>query len=318
MSNDTWTIGPADVGERLDKFLAAGGRLGSRARATAALDRGKVFLNDAEASIGEASARLALGDVVRFWIDRPGSATPRPRTTELDIVFEDEALIVIDKPAGLLTVPLPRKDGEPSVRDALDRYWSVVRTRPFVVHRIDRDTSGLVVFAKNAGAQQRLRDQFERRQPERVYRAVVYGHPEPAEGTWVDRLLWDERALLQRKVQDADRRGKEAVSAYRTLESFASTSLIEVRLGTGKRNQIRVQAAARGHQLVGEIRYVSMVPPQRTIAFPRQALHAYRLGFKHPTTGVALAFEAPMPADLEGLIARLRREARGRSRPGPS
>jgi 23S rRNA pseudouridine1911/1915/1917 synthase len=180
------------------------------------------------------------------------------------------------------------------------------RRRPFVVHRIDRDTSGLVLFAKSEPAQAMLKDQFKRHQPERIYRAVVYGHPSPPEGTWRDHLVWDLKALIQKETHARDPRGKEAISHYRVIEPLEAASLIEVRLVTGKRNQIRIQARLRGHTLVGEQRYIYGPDTLRTITFPRQALHAFRLAFRHPDDDREMRFEAPMPDDLIALITRLR------------
>lgn len=296
---------------RLDKFLASADRLGSRARGVAALERGKVFLNGAEAGVEDAPRRLAAGDLVRVWMDRPGSARRRPdpvETGDLSILYEDDALLVLNKPAGLLAVPLERQRDAPSVYDHIKEHLrGRGKRRPFVVHRIDRDTSGLVVFAKDAHAQERLKEQFKRREPERVYWAVVYGHPRPPAGTWRDRLVWDRKALIQKETHPRDPRGREAISDYRVIETFRGASLVEVRLRTGKRNQIRIQARLRGHTLVGEKRYVFGPEPLRPIAFPRQALHAYRLTFRHPSDGRSLSFEAPLPADLADLVARLRR-----------
>jgi 23S rRNA pseudouridine1911/1915/1917 synthase len=175
------------------------------------------------------------------------------------------------------------------------------RRTPFVVHRIDRDTSGIVVFAKTVAAQRAIKDQFASRTPERVYWAVVHGHPRPAQGRWRDHLVWDEEALKQTVTTAKDTKAVEAISDYRVLETFAEASLVEVRLQTGKRNQIRIQAALRGHALVGERQYA-----KSEIAFPRQALHAYRLTFAHPIDGRALRFEAPLPRDLAELLDRLR------------
>lgn len=306
-----WTIRPEAVGLRLDKFLASADRLGSRARAVAALERGKVFLNGAEVGMAAAGTRLSAGDAIRVWMDRPGSATRRTALgdlRDLPIVYEDDALIVLNKAGGVLAVPLPRGDEARSVLDEVRRYLRLRgRRRPYVVHRIDRDTSGLVVFATRADAQERLKEQFLRHEPERVYQAIVYGHPKPPAGTWRDRLVWDQRALIQKETHPRDARGKEAMSEYRVVETFAATSLIEVRLVTGKRNQIRLQARLRGHTLVGELRYVYGPASSRPIAFPRQALHACRLAFRHPLTGEALRFEAPMPEDMASLLTRLRR-----------
>jgi 23S rRNA pseudouridine1911/1915/1917 synthase len=306
-----WVATPNDAGLRLDKFLAAADKLGSRSRVATALERGKVFVNDEEAAPTDASRRLKAGDRVSLWMDRPGSATPRPGTARTGnplILYEDAALIVLNKPAGMLSVPLERRAGAMSAYDHIeDHLRSHGKRRPLVVHRIDLDTSGLVIFAKTTAAQDALKAQFRRREPERVYLAVVYGHPDPDAGVWRDTLVWDQKALIQKETHPNDPRGMEAISAYRVLEAFRDASLIEVRLTTGKRNQIRIQARLRGHTLVGEKRYVYGPEELRSIPFGRQALHAYRLEFLHPTDQRPLRFEAPLPEDLKDLLARLRR-----------
>jgi 23S rRNA pseudouridine1911/1915/1917 synthase len=140
-----------------------------------------------------------------------------------------------------------------------------------------------------------------------VYLAIVYGHPAPASGTWRDRMVWDERALIQKETHPRDPKGKDAVCHYRVIETFAGASLIEVQLLTGRRNQIRLQARLRGHTLVGEQRYTFGPDSLRPLAFPRQALHAHRLAFRHPVDGRAMRFETPPPEDMQALLARLRR-----------
>jgi 23S rRNA pseudouridine1911/1915/1917 synthase len=311
-----WTVQADSVGIRLDKFLAAADRLGSRPRVASAIESGKIFLNGIELTRADAGVRLKQGDVLRAWMDRPGSARKRlgaKKVGDLQILFEDDALIVLNKPAGLLAVPLERKSGADSVYHQLEDHLRShgARRRPWVVHRIDRDTSGLVVFAKDPRTQQRLKDQFRRREPERVYWAVVYGHPLPEKGTWRDRLAWDQTALIQKETHPADPKGVDAISDYVVLERFAETSLVEVRLRTGKRNQIRLQARLRGHTLVGERRYTYGPDTLRPIQFERQALHAYRLAFRHPVDERPLRFEAPLPADLSALLVRLRSSAFG-------
>ena len=250
MPDTNWTVADGDAGVRLDKFLAGGERLGSRARAVAALERGKVYVNGAEAALGDASRRLVPGDVVRLWIDRPGSARRRPRlgpAGDLDVVYEDDELIVVNKPPGLLAVPLERKSEAPSVYEQIEeRFRPHGKRRPFVVHRIDQDTSGLVVFAKNELSQRALKAQFKRQEPSRVYWAVVYGTPERSAGTWRDFLVWDDKALIQKETHPRDPRATEAVCAYRVIEPFGPATLIEVKLRTGRRNQIRIQARLRG------------------------------------------------------------------------
>jgi 23S rRNA pseudouridine1911/1915/1917 synthase len=305
-----WTARDEDAGERLDKFLAAADRLGSRGRAVAALERGKVIVNDTDVTVREASRKLVAGDVVRVWMDRPGSSKRQLGPIEvgdLRILHEDDDLLVVDKPPGMLAVPLERKPDAPSAFERLaDHFRSHRKLRPLVVHRIDRDTSGLVIFAKQPQAQDALKAQFEAREAERIYRAIVYGHPEPPSGTWRDHLAWDERAMKQKQTKAKDPRAKEAISHYRVIEEFREAALIEVRLESGRRNQIRIQAGLRGHTLVGERLYVYGEQP-REIAFARQALHAHRLSFRHPRDGRPLTFESPIPADMRDLLARLRR-----------
>lgn len=312
MSGTEWRISEEAADVRLDKYLAGAARLGSRGRAVAALERGKVFVNGVEASMADAARKLAPGDVVILWLDRPGSAKRRPRTGpvgDLDIVYEDDSLIVVNKPSGLLTVPLERNPGMPSVYDQIEKSLrSHGKRRPLPVHRIDQDTSGLVVFAKTPGVQRALKDQFKRREPVRLYWAVVYGLPDPPEGTWRDFVVWDARSLVQKETHPKDPRATEAVSTYRLLEAFRQASLIEVSLHTGRRNQIRLQARLRGHTLVGEDRYIYGPDTLRPIDFGRQALHARRLTIRHPTGDQLLDLEAPLPSDLLDLLNRLRRD----------
>ena len=275
-----------------------------------ALERRRVFLNDREVALAAAGRHLRVGDRVAVWSDRPGSAQKpsRPKSTgDVRILYEDDDLLVINKPAGLLSVPLERQADADSAYDTVERHLRPKgKRRPLIVHRIDRDTSGLVVFAKDGRSQRLLKDQFRRREAERVYLAVVYGAPDPESGTWRDRLVWDERALIQKQTHPEDPKGANAVCHYRTVERFADASLIEVRLETGKRNQIRLQARLRGHTLVGESRYTYGPEALRPITFPRQALHAWHLTLLHPRDRRVLRFEAPVPADLEELLRRLR------------
>src|SRR5262249_32677242 len=255
-------------------WLAASGRLGSRSKALSAIERGKVFVNGAEQTGADAARRLAAGESVKLWMDRPGSAERRyaeRRESGLHLLYEDSSLLVINKPAGLLTVPLPSQPDEPSLLDQVKHHLrSSKKATPLVVHRIDRDTSGIVLFAKTPEAQRNLKEQFESRKAERDYLAVVYGHPKPGRGTWRDFLAWDQRQVRQQRAERGDKNAKEAVSHYRTLENFSGAALIEVSLVTGKRNQIRVQAGSRGHPLVGEKKYVYEPAPQSRIKFGRQ------------------------------------------------
>jgi len=311
MSDRNWRVNELEAGLRLDKWLAAAERLGSRSKALSAIERGKVFVNGAEQTVTDAARRLQKGETVRLWTDRPGSAERRyteRRASGLHLLYEDSSLLVINKPAGMLTVPLPSQPDEPSLLDQVKHHLrSHKKSAPLVVHRIDRDTSGIVVFAKTPEAQRNLKDQFERRSAERVYLAVVYGRPKPERGKWRDFLTWDQDNLRQQRAEPRDRKAKEAICHYRTIEKFPGATLIEVSLVTGKRNQIRVQAALRGHPLVGEKKYVYEPAPRHRIEFGRQALHAYRLGFEHPMNQKPLNFDAAPPDDLKTLLEQLRK-----------
>jgi RluA family pseudouridine synthase len=244
-------------------------------------------------------------------MDRPGSSKRRQSlgdARDLPILYEDSSIVVLNKPPGVLSVPLARHGDARSVYEDLKSHLARRRQPPpFVVHRIDRDTSGIVLFARTAIARARLKEQFKRHTAERIYLAVVYGHPSPPAGTWRDRLVWDEKALIQKETHPRDARGKDAICSYRVVERLEGAALIEVTLVTGRRNQIRLQARLRGHTLVGERRYVYGPDALRPIAFPRQALHASRLSFEHPRDGRVVTFEAPLPEDMTRLIGRLRR-----------
>jgi 23S rRNA pseudouridine1911/1915/1917 synthase len=314
-SNDSgrrrWTITAAEAGGRVDAWLAGREEVGSRTRAREWVERGKVFLNGLEVTFDRAGRRLAAGDELVLWIDRPGSSARQSRDVvarraSLRIVFEDHALVVLDKPAGILVEPLPGDRPEVTLQDLLaDRLRPSGGAQALVVHRIDRDTTGLVLFAKDPGSQAALKRQFERRTARRVYLAVTTGRFREREGTWVDQLVWDKARLVQRRARPDDDRAvvKEARASYRVLEQFADTALLEVQLQTGKRNQIRVQAALRHHPLVGEHIYAKDGPAP----FARQALHAVHLAFRHPATGKEVEFDAPVPADMRRLIERLRK-----------
>jgi 23S rRNA pseudouridine1911/1915/1917 synthase len=318
----TWTISDADAGLRLDAWLAARPEVGSRGKARDAVECGKVTLNGEELTYADAG-RLHPGDSVGFWPDRPGSARPRSREvvaarSALRVVYQDPHLLVADKPPGWLVEPLPGDaPAEVTLLDMVaDHLRSESKTRPYVVHRIDRDTSGLVLFALSPTVRDALKLQFEKRTPTRVYLAVVNGTPEPADGTWTDRLVWDRERLVQKRAHAQEERAKDAVARYRVIERFPWQSLVEVSLVTGKRNQIRVQAGSRGHPLVGERQYRFGRPRDEAHEpqFGRQALHAARLGFTHPATRRHVEFTADMPDDLQGLVRLLRGAGGGGAR----
>ena len=309
MNGRTWTTTEADVGTRLDKWLAHASRLGSRRRAFEALTKGRVFVDETEQTGEDAGTPLVAGQTVRLWMDRPGSASRRGRrkVNGLDIVFEDDVLIVLDKPAGLLTVPLPSQPDEPSLAALVEEHWRSHRhPEPLVVHRIDKDTSGLVLFAHTHASWRDLKTSFRKREPLRRYLAVVLGIPEPARGTWRSFVRWDPDRLIQVPCPRETEGAKEAKTRYEVLEAFPDSCLLALELVTGRQHQVRVQAVANDHPLLGERIYVGSHGREVSRAFPRQALHAARLGFRHPVSGKVVTFESPLPADVEKLLAKRR------------
>ncbi|MCX6551383.1 MAG: RluA family pseudouridine synthase [Acidobacteria bacterium] len=314
-----WIVDDADADVRLDLWLVRRAGAASRAKAAAWLERGKVFLGDRPAGRSDAAHRLRPGQRVGLWIDRPGSAKAADRQVYdiqdlLHIVHEDPDFLVVDKPVGLIVEPLPGRVGEETtLLDLLVAYYHHdVRAQLYVVHRIDRHTSGLVLFARTAAARDALKDQFENRTPMRIYQAVLLGRVTPEQGRWTDRLAWDAESYRQRRAHGTDARGKDAIADYVVREQFAEAALVEVSLVTGKRNQIRVQAGLRGHPLLGERQYRFDSPPEPPDLprIDRQALHAWRLGFSHPATGRQTEVETQPPEDLLQLLKALRRSGR--------
>ncbi len=310
---------PADAGLRLDLWLVRCGGAASRGQASGWIDRGKVFVNDREAGAASRAYRVVAGDRIGVWLDRPGSSRGADRGVaeardSLAVVHEDASIVVVDKPAGQIVEPLPDEAGsEATVLDLLaDRYRHQPRARVYVVHRIDRDTTGLVLFARTAAARDALKAQFERRTPGRLYQAIVVGDMAGAEDRWRDLLAWDREARRQRRAHGTDAGAKPAEAAVRVLERFAGATLIEVSLVTGKRNQIRVQAAMRGYPLLGERQYRFGAPPEAETLprIGRQALHAWRLSFTHPETSRSVSFTSPLPADFERARRALRNATR--------
>jgi 23S rRNA pseudouridine1911/1915/1917 synthase len=306
------TIPTEHIGERMDKWLARPDLLGSRSKAKKALDRGKIFLNGAEATLADAGRWLREGDKILFWMDRPGTAKivskNQPHRSGLWVVYEDNDLIVINKPAGLLVHPLDDEESDKTLITMVENYLRPHGKRtPFLVHRIDKDTSGLVIFAKHVKVQSILKGQFKHRKPERIYWAIVHGVLKEPTGIWTDWLLANKKTIRQQIVRPGTQDAVQAISEYKVLEQFSNATLLEVRLVTGKRNQIRIQAGSRGYPLVGEKQYVfTKVPESWLSEFDRQALHAIKLTVGDPWRGKPLVFEAPLPEDMSELLENLR------------
>lgn len=301
----------ATGGQRLDKALAEASGL-SRERVKALLGEGRVALSGKPAA--QASLKPVEGTPFAIRVPEAIPAEAEAQDIPLNVVFEDEHLIVVDKPAGLVVHPAAGNlDGTlvnallHHCRGQLSGIGGVAR--PGIVHRIDKDTSGLLVIAKSDAAHEGLARQFADHSIERAYRAVVSGHPKPPAGTVRGAIA---RSSTNRKKMALveDGRGKHAVTHYRTMEHLRDAALMECRLETGRTHQVRVHMASIGHMLLGDPVYGRTPPRLRPIlsalGFQRQALHAAELGFIHPITGKTLRFISEIPADMITLIGELR------------
>jgi 23S rRNA pseudouridine1911/1915/1917 synthase len=248
------------------------------------------------------------GDVQVAAGDRVELGAPRPAfPTLLRLVFEDDDILVVDKPPGLLTIATERERERTAYRLLADYLGAHGRSAParagaprlFIVHRLDRETSGLLVFAKSVAAKRRLQDQFEARGVERRYLALVEGSPRETEGTLTTRLR-EDRSLRVRRVRDSSE-GREAITRYRVIERGPAATLVELSLVTGRRGQIRAQLAELGHPIVGDRAYGARHDPAR-----RVCLHATRLGFAHPR-GHRVAFDSPAPPAWGRLLRAFER-----------
>lgn len=295
----------AQAGWRLDRALAARESVGARRRAREVVESGKVSVDGAPCA--DPGRPLAPGATVTIAWNRPGTGRAHRRArvavaaAGVAILYEDAHLLAVDKPPGLLTDSATRgqRREADTVTDRLRSYLRPQGKTPFAAHRIDRDTSGVVLFAKDRATFEALRGQFHARTPERVYLAVLDGRPSPDEGAWSDWMAWDAQRLEQVPANASVPGAVLAEARYRVRSELADgRTVVEVRLVTGRRNQIRVHAMLRGHPLAGERRYLPPDHTQRRAEPPRHALHAWRLVFDHPVTGERISVESPVPPDL--------------------
>ncbi len=297
-------------GVRLDKWLAGLPSVGSRQKARDALERGKVAVDGVAVTPADAGRLLPAGAVVTIAWNRPGTGEKRVagrvamERAGVVVRHQDDAVIVVDKPPGLLTdaADLEQARHRDTLRKRVKAFLAVDDVWP--AHRIDRDTSGLVLFARTEQAREHLLQQWHARSPLREYLVVVEGRVPHDEGRFADWMVWDGRQRLQKPCGPDVEGAWLAEASFRVEERLRDrATLLVVRLVTGRRNQIRLHCQLAGYPLVGEPLYRHRDP---TIAFPRQALHAARLGFEHPTTGKRLTITSPLPPDLTGLLQRLR------------
>ncbi|NML89474.1 MULTISPECIES: RluA family pseudouridine synthase [unclassified Sphingobium] len=303
-------IGEAQDGMRLDKALADLLPILSRERLKSLIVDGQVTTSGRSPN---PSMKVAAGQAFAITLPPPVEAEAIAQDIPLVIVHEDVDLIVIDKPAGLVVHPAAGNLDGTLVNALLHHCQGQLSgiggvARPGIVHRIDKDTSGLLVVAKSDRAHERLAQQFQAHSIDRLYAAIVYGVPHPASGT-VD--TWIGRSDADRKKMAVHRegRGKHAVTHYRTLQKLRGAAFVECRLGTGRTHQVRVHMAHLGYPLIGDPVYgrerKGFKSILETLGFKRQALHAKRLGFIHPVTGEALSFDSQLPADMQELLSEL-------------
>ena len=307
-------VDAASEGVRLDAFLTA--RLGALSRS-----RIKALIGSAHATVDGApakpSGRVRAGQRVEITVPPREPATVTPQDISLNVVFEDDDLLVINKPPGLTVHPGAGQPSGTLVNAIVSRVPHVLRLggglRPGIVHRLDKDTSGLLVVAKTEHALRDLQQQVASRTMRRTYLALVTGHPAHDEGTVDAPIGRDPRHRTRMAVV---RGGRQASTRYRVIEHMAAYTLVEASLVTGRTHQIRVHLAHLRHPVAGDPVYGGRAAAGTSsgLGLTRQALHAYRLRFRHPTIGTEMVFEAAPPADFTDAVARARAEGVGPTR----
>jgi 23S rRNA pseudouridine1911/1915/1917 synthase len=316
-----------EAGERVDRCLAAAFPALSRSRIKALIEQGNLRIakpadapaGGARETLDDPSYRVKPGQILELTVPPPEEAVPRGQVIALTIVYEDRDLIVVDKPAGMVVHPAPGNPDNTLVNaliahcgDSLSGVGGV--RRPGIVHRIDKDTSGLVVAAKNDRAHKALSEAFAAHAIEREYRCFVWGLPSPKQGTIEGNI--GRHGVDRKRMTVVKTGGKHAVTHYQVTKVFGlGAAELACQLETGRTHQIRVHLAAIGHPLIGDPVYGRVTPARRkglpptaaaaAVAFPRQALHAAVLGFAHPRTGKKLRWESPLPPDLLQLSKNL-------------
>ena len=314
MSEATPINGTIPAPARLDKALAEATDL-SRERIKGLIAEGAVTVDGVRAA--SPSAKVEAGAPFTIALPAPTPLEAEPQDIPLVVAYEDEHLIVIDKPAGMVVHPAAgNRDG--TLVNALLHHCKGGLSgingveRPGIVHRIDKDTSGLLVVAKTDSAHEGLAKQFADHSISRRYIALCAGTPKPAEGTIDARLGRSDRDRKKMAVLAPEAtRGKHAITHYRTIDSWGVASKLECRLETGRTHQVRVHCSSIGHPLLGDPQYgrdpKALRPILQKLGFHRQALHAAELGFDHPITGERVHFKADLPRDMTELIDEIAR-----------
>jgi 23S rRNA pseudouridine1911/1915/1917 synthase len=289
-------------GERLDKVVSAGMPDLSRAMTQRLIKTGEVMVNGRPS---KPSYRVEMGDEILVRVPAEMPEPVLPEDIPLDIIYEDDALLVVNKPAGMVVHPALGHSSGTLVNAVLAHCPQVAEVggldRAGIVHRLDKDTSGLILVAKDEATRAALQRQFKRRQVVKTYLALVEGPMYPREGVIEAPVGRDKR---QRKKMAVVRSGRQARTMYRAVEYFDDHTLLEVRPHTGRTHQVRVHLAWLGYPVVGDAVYGHRRQP---LLQRRHFLHAARLHFTHPATGEEMEFEAPLPPELSTVLKRLRR-----------
>jgi 23S rRNA pseudouridine1911/1915/1917 synthase len=298
------TLQFSDQSQRLDKFLTGQLPEFSRSRIQGLIKKGLVTVNGIPA--GKAGQSLEDGAVVQVVIPPAEPTDLQPEEIPLAIIFENDAVLVVNKPAGMVVHPAAGHSRGTLVHAALAHAPEMEgiggEQRPGVIHRLDKNTSGLILLAKNERAHRWLQEQFRARQVEKIYLALVDGKPPTPAGRVEAAIGRDPRARQKMAIVAAEK-GRSAASEYRTLENFANHTLLEVRPITGRTHQIRLHLAFLGCPVVGDTIYGRKYP---TLPLERHFLHAYRLAIRLPGEEQPRRFEAPLPNELSELLNNLR------------
>ncbi|MBE1553538.1 RluA family pseudouridine synthase [Sporosarcina limicola] len=288
------------VGSRIDKALSSINSEWSRTHIQHWLKDGFVLLDGIQV---KPNYKVKLGDIVTVDEPEPVELDVIAEDLNLDIVYEDKDVLVVNKPRGMVVHPAPGHPGGTVVNGLMHHCTDLSGIngvlRPGIVHRIDKDTTGLLMVAKNDQAHVSLVNQLVEKSVTRVYTALVHGHIPHDNGTIDAPIGRDKRDRQSQAIID---KGKHAVTHFKVLERYGDYTLVECRLETGRTHQIRVHMKYIGYPLVGDPKY----GPKKTIEFGGQVLHAGTIGFDHPTTGEYLEFNAPLPEDFQALVGRMR------------
>jgi 23S rRNA pseudouridine1911/1915/1917 synthase len=297
----TFTVPEEQAGNRLDRFIGTMVSDISRTRIQTFIDSGQVFVNNRPARSG---MKVSSGDIITLmdFSIVTASPLPQPESIPLQVVYEDSDLLVIDKPSGMVVHPAAGHSGGTLVNALLgytDELDTTDPTRPGIVHRLDRDTSGLLMVARTDASMAKLGEMLRARNITKQYLALVEGIPESAQGAIDAPIGRDPR--YRQKMAIVTRGGRESLTLFKVEKTFRNRALLRLTLVTGRTHQIRVHCTAIGHPVVGDLIYGRSNPPMPS----RQFLHATYLAFNHPITGAPLSFTSPLPPDLADFLASI-------------